>query len=184
MGVYAKHVRWSIFWRFASLLFIGGLLAHRVLGSLTLGYLKPLIGIWILVFLIWRRRKTQLRTPPNWVYAPLGIFTALISLFVGATGPFIAPFFLSDAFTKEETIATKAACQSAVHFVKIPVFLSIGFDFTGEIPFLATTLVAVITGSLLGKWLLKRINQKTFVIIFEVILLLIAIHLVGKALLP
>ena len=182
--VYAKHVRWAIFGRFASLLFVGGLLAHSVLGSLSFGYLKPLIGIWILVFLVWRRMKPQLRIPPKWIYAPLGIVTSFISLFVGATGPFIAPFFLRDDFTKEETIATKAACQSAVHLIKVPVFWSLGFDFTGEIVFLATTVAAVIAGSFLGKWLLLRMSQKRFVMVFESILLIIAIHLFGKALLP
>jgi uncharacterized membrane protein YfcA len=75
-------------------------------------------------------------------------------------------------------------CQSAVHLFKIPVFMSLGFDFEREIPFLTTMIVAVVCGSFLGKWLLSRISQALFVRAFETILCVIAIYLIVKALLP
>jgi len=182
--VFLKHVRWRVFLVYATLLMPGAFFASKLLGAVKFSHLKPLIGIWILVFLTWRRKKPQLRRPPLWAYAPLGLVTGFVSIFVGATGPFIAPFFLRDDFAKEETIATKAMCQAAVHLFKIPVFMSVGFDFAAELPFLASMVAAVVVGSFVGKWLLSHLSQALFVRIFESVLATIAVYLIVKALLP
>jgi uncharacterized membrane protein YfcA len=176
--VFLKHVRWKIFFVYTTLLIPAAFIASQVLGAMKFGQLKPLIGIWILVFLVWRRKKPTLRQPPLWVYAPLGLATGFISVFVGATGPFLAPFFLRDDFNKEEIIATKAVCQAAVHLFKIPVFMSVGFDFSAELPFLASMVVAVVLGSLLGKRLLRQLSQAVFMKVFEAVLGSIAIYLI------
>ena len=67
-------------------------------------------------------------------------------MFVGATGPFIAPFFLRDDFEKEEVIATKAACQMVGHGLKIPAVLIIGFEYSAHLPLLGLLVAGVILG--------------------------------------
>jgi hypothetical protein len=58
-------------------------------------------------------RKSRQNAPP------LG---GAFLVFFGAVGPLIARFFLRSDISKEELVATKAACQWAGHLVKIPLF--------------------------------------------------------------
>ena len=53
----------------------------------------------------------------------VGAVSGLSSIFIGATGPLIAPFFLKGKLIKEEIIANKAVCQAISHIGKIPIFI-------------------------------------------------------------
>jgi uncharacterized membrane protein YfcA len=181
--IFLGHVRWRIFFIYVPFLLVGVAAATAVWTGAILGWFKPLIGVFILCFLAWRWWAPKFRTPPLWVFAPLGVVTGFISLFVGATGPFMAPFFLRDDLVKEEIIATKAACQLVLHFLKIGAFLTLGFAFAEHIPTLAILLVMVIGGAMTGKRLLSHLRQETFVRIFIAVLVLMAIQLIGQWLL-
>jgi uncharacterized membrane protein YfcA len=173
------HVRWKLFALYAPFLLVGVGAATAIWSGDRLAWFKPGIGAFLLVFLLWRRFQPELRTLPYWTYAPLGVVTGFLSVFVGATGPFIAPFFLRDDLDKEEIIATKAACQSFGHFLKVPAFLYLGFDFLAHVPLLGSLIVAVVIGTLFGRWILGRISERVFVALFEGVLSLIAVWLVA-----
>lgn len=106
-----------------------------------------------------------------------------LTIFVGATGPFLAPFMLRDDFEKESVIATKAACQMWLHLLKIPAFLSLGFDYRPHAPLLAVLVLAVIIGTYVGKTLLSRISPERFNILFQGLLVVIALYLIVSPLL-
>ena len=175
--VFFKHVNWRIFAFYAPAMMLGVALATLVWSGDKLEHFKPLIGVFILLFLISRKYKPRWRNPPMPVYTVLGVCAGFLALFVGATGPIIAPFFLRDDLDKEGVIATKAVCQSAGHIMKIPAFLSLGFDYWSEKELLVLLLVMVIFGTLCGKRLLKALKQETFVVIFHVVLTLLAARL-------
>ena len=139
-----------------------------------------MIGVFILAYLVYRYYKPTVRNVPVWVYAPLGLCTGFLAIFVGATGPFLAPFMLRDDFTKENIIATKAVCQFWVHLAKIPVFLSLGFAYSEHWLLLTLLVVAVIGGTFLGKKLLGRISEALFLKIFQIVLAAIAVHLIAQ----
>jgi len=142
-----------------------------------------LIGVFILAFLVWRRYKPKLRNPPLWSYAPLGFVAGVLAIFVGATGPFLAPFFLRDDFDNEQVIATKAVCQTWLHLLKIPAFLALSFNYMPYAPVLVGLVVAVIGGTYLGKYLLSRISKERFVFWFQLVLAILAIYLIASTLL-
>ena len=102
-----------------------------------------------------------------------------IAIFIGATGPFLAPFFLRDDFEKENVIATKAACQTWLHLLKIPAFLSLGFDYRPHALLLVLLVGGVIVGTFVGRHLLGRISAERFLVAFQVVLALIALHLIA-----
>ena len=182
--VFLRHVKWKIFAAYAPFLVVGIAAATSVWAGVKMDWFKPFIGLFLLLFLISRRWKPRLRTPPLWVYAPLGIVTGFLTLFVGATGPFLAPFFLRDDLAKEEVIATKAICQTVGHMLKIPAFLSLGFAYDDHLMTLSVLLAMVISGTVTGKRLLERLGQETFVRIFVIALVLLAVHLVGQGFAP
>lgn len=171
---FLRRVRWTIFAVYLPP-YLLGIFGARALWlwldqAEKLTYLQPVIGAFILFFLYWRRHKPALRHLPLAIYVPVGAVAGFLSIFVGATGPFLAPFFLRDDLDKEEVIATKAACQAVGHALKIPTFLSMGFDYTPHLPLLGALAAAVVVGTMLGKKLLGQLKNDTFVRAFEAVL--------------
>jgi uncharacterized membrane protein YfcA len=181
---FRKLVNRRMFWAYAPLALVGTVLATLVRSKIELGWFEPVVGVFILAVLAWRRYAPKLRALPMWSYAPLGFVVGFLSIFLGATGPLLAPFFLRDDLDKEEVIATQAACQTWVHLLKIPAFLSLGFDYLPHLGLLAGLLLAVVIGTYVGKHMLERLSQATFVIIFQLVLIVMAVHLIVTGLYP
>lgn len=175
---FRKHVRWSIFFAFMVPAVGGVAIAANIWGDLKLTWFKAWIGAFILAFLVWRRYKPKLRHPPIWSYGALGLAAGLLAIFVGATGPFLAPFFLRDDFENEEVIATKALCQTWLHLLKIPAFLALSFDYSPYVAVLVALAGAVIGGTYFGKHLLSRISKERFVFWFQLVLGALAVYLI------
>jgi len=177
--VFIPHVRWRFFFAYVPGLVVGVALATLAWQGIKLTWFKPFIGIFLLLFLISRGRLGSLRAPPLWIYTPLGLTAGFLSLFVGATGPFIAPFFLREDFDKEEVVATKAMCQSLTHLLKIPAFVALGFDYLEHAPILTLLVAMVIIGTVSGKQVLQRLDERSFERLFVVVLSLLAINLIA-----
>ena len=175
---FRRHVRWSILFTFMAPAVVGVAIAANIWGDLKLTWFRAWIGAFILAFLVWRRYKPKLRNPPVWSYAVLGLAAGLLAIFVGATGPFLAPFFLRDDFTNEQVIATKAVCQTWLHLLKIPAFLALSFDYTPYASALVALITAVIGGTYLGKHLLSTISKDRFVFWFQWVLAILAAYLI------
>ena len=173
-----KHVRWSIFGVFVLPAALGVMIATQLWSEDKLVWFRAWIGLFILFFLVWRRYQPQLRNLPLYSYAILGLATGVLGIFVGATGPFLAPFFLRDDFDKEAVIATKAVCQMWIHLLKIPAFLSLAFDYSPHVPLLVALVVSVIAGTYAGKHLLTKISRERFLLVFQVVLAVLAIYLI------
>lgn len=176
-----RHVSWRLFALYTPFLVAGTALATWLWSASALGWFKPGIGAFLLAFLVYRRVKPELRNPPRWIYAPLGVVTGFLGVFVGATGPFIAPFFQRDDLEKESIIATKAAVQAVGHLLKLPAFLVLGFDYLAWTPLLAALVASVVVGTLLGRLVLERISRAVFNALFEGTLALIALYLLAGA---
>jgi len=177
---FRRHVRWSIFFAFMLPAVVGVGIAASIWAGLELTWFRAWVGAFILFFLVWRRYKPDLRNPPIWSYAALGLAAGLLAIFVGASGPFLAPFFLRDDFENEEVIATKAICQTWLHLLKIPAFLALSFDYAPYAPMLVGLVVAVIGGTYFGKHLLTRISKDRFVFWFQLVLAILAVYLIAS----
>ena len=175
---FRRHVRWPIFLTFMVPAVVGVAVAASIWADLKLTWFRAWIGAFILFFLLWRRYKPKLRNPPMWSYAPLGLAAGLLTIFVGATGPFLAPFFLRDDFDNEQVIATKAVCQTWLHLLKIPAFLALSFDYAPYAPLLGGLVAAVIGGTYFGKHLLSMISKERFVFWFQLVLAILAVYLI------
>lgn len=180
--LFVRRVRWRYFLVYIGPLALGTLFAASLWSGSKLAWLKPVIGGFILGFLAYRRWSPKFENPPLWIYAPLGALIGFVGVFVGATGPLLAPFFFRSDFAKEEIIATKAVCQTAAHLMKVPAFLALGFEFTAHLDILAAIVVAGFFGTVAGKRLLERLPEKVFVMLFEGVLFLISAYLLGGGL--
>ena len=144
--------------------------------EIKVDFLKPMIGVFIIWYLFLKGSKKEKKSKS---FIKVGSISGLASIFVGATGPLIAPFFLSSNLTKENIIANKAACQVITHLTKIPLFIYFfNVNYISEYSLLLPLILAVYIGTNLGKKLLSFIPEKTFRILFKGALTLIAIKLI------
>ncbi len=113
----------------------------------------------------------------------VGLFSSLLSMFVGATGPLVATLFSRRALGRETVVATHAACMTLQHALKIAAFGVLGFSFQPWLGFIALMIGTGFIGTLVGRHLLLRLNDRYFQRLFRALLTLLALHLAISALL-
>lgn len=172
-----RNVAWGIVGLYAITMPIGAWFAVRVYEGAGTAWFKPAIGALIATFLLWDRFKPERLELPKWVFVPAGVLGGFLTVTVGAAGPYLAAFFLRDDLERREVVATKAMIQSFGHFLKIPAFLSLGFDYGAHAGTIVPLLACVIAGTFLGTALLKRLPEELFRRVFRAVLWLLALRL-------
>ena len=144
--------------------------------EIKVDFLKPMIGFFIIWYLFLKGPKKKKEAKS---FIKVGCISGLASIFIGATGPLIAPFFLDSNLNKENIIANKAACQMITHLTKIPLFLFFfNVNYFNEYKLLVPLIIAVFIGTNFGKKILSFIPEKIFIKIFKSALFLIALKLI------
>jgi uncharacterized protein len=110
----------------------------------------------------------------------VGVITGFLGIIAGAIDPVLAPFFVRKDLTKEEVIANKAAMQAIVHFAKIPVFLSLGFDYLPFLSFCLFTNIACLFGTRFGIMMLHKMSEDVFLKVFKVALTATGLRMLYK----
>ena len=158
------------------ILFLINIFKVQSASEIKVDFLKPLIGTLILWYLFFKKKKKGKDTKS---FFKVGVISGTTSIFIGATGPLIAPFFLKRKLIKHEIIVNKAACQMITHLTKIPIFIYF-FDvnYFREYLILIPLFFAVFLGTNFGKTLLERIPETLFQKIFKIVLFVIALKLI------
>lgn len=170
-------VSWSILLLYVPTLFVGAAVGIRIYSGAGMPWFRPLIGAFVLAFLLWDRFKPARLVLPRWIFAPAGLLGGVITILIGASGPYLAAFFLRDDLDRQEIVATKAAIQTIGHLIKIPAFLSIGFDYAAHLKLILPLIACAVAGTLIGTRILKRVGERFFQIAFRVFLAVLALRL-------
>lgn len=121
-------------------------------------------------YVIFKPKKLPPLVIPSKGFIGVGFLVGFFGPLIGATGPFLASFFLRDDFDKKEIVATKAAVQMMGHLVKIPAFAFLAFPYTSYAPLIIGMSLAAIVGTKVGVVLLGKINEKLFRILYKLAL--------------
>jgi uncharacterized membrane protein YfcA len=175
--LFFKNIKWNIILFFSIGIIPGAFIGIHVFKLLDKNTVKLLMGIFILAITYFPKSKKE-RKSSFALFLPVGLVSGLIGIFFGAIGPFIAPFFIRKDVIKEELIATKAACQSISHILKIILFGYIGINVLEYWNILLFLCIAVIIGTMLGKKFLNKISDKVFKKIFKIMLTVIALRII------
>lgn len=183
---HVRALRLDLLWPFGVLILPAGALAMPLIQIAPADGLRLAIGVFVLIS-TWRSRWLLLgldpaRLPERARFGVLGAITGFLSPLVGATGPFIAPFFLGMGLTRYELIGTKAACQALTHLAKIALFGLLGFAFFDHAGLIVGMVAAVVIGTALGTRVLHRIDDLRFVQLYKIALTAVAIRLVWSGL--
>ncbi|MEE2836503.1 MAG: sulfite exporter TauE/SafE family protein [Myxococcota bacterium] len=152
--VFRSHVVWPIARAFMLPVLPAMALGWYLLGLLDMDWLKGLLGVYVLFAVI--RPPASEAEPSAGGWSAIGGGASLSSMLVGAADPVIAPFFISERYTRQQVIATKAVCQLSTHVPKVFLFAWLGqqtFDFSyAEYGVeLAAMMGAVLLGIVCGK---------------------------------
>ena len=125
----------------------------------------------------------KLAVASPWSFAAGGLVGSFLTMFFGATGPFVAAVFGAAFPDRLTLVATHAAAMVIQHGLKVLVFGLLGFAFGPYLPLLAAMIATGFLGTLAGTALLKRLPEARFRIAFKALLTLLALDLIRRGLL-
>lgn len=175
------NVRFDIFKPFLIGSLIGALVGAFFVVQLPDAILKIVLGGFILM-ITWTKIPGLNKISGAGLAIGSGL-TALVSMFVGATGPLLGTFFGQIVKDRKQLVATLAAGMTVQHFLKIVVFGLAGFAFAQWIPLVACMIVTGFLGTIYGTRMLDRIPDHIFQIGFKVIITLLALEMIRRGVL-
>jgi uncharacterized membrane protein YfcA len=173
--VHRQHVKWASFALFAVAAIPGPLLGLWLVERIDESVAKAGLGV-VTLLAAWLPKGKKLVSGDSG-FAIAGALGGVFGVVVGAIGPIIAPFLLGRGYTRYEIIATHAACALFLHIVKLVAFSSIGFAFGTYVGWIVPMSIAAVLGTLAGKALLGRVDDKGFRLIYKLVLTILAVRL-------
>ena len=161
---------------------IGAIAGAKLVVSLPVSWLQLVVALFV-IYAAWGSRFKFAGGKPSQIkFFIVGVLAAFATMFVGATGPLVAPFVVSSSGDRGQVVATRAMLMTVQHGVKILAFGFLGFVFWPYVPFLAAMLVAGFAGTWFGRNILHRLPEHAFRVGFSVVLTLLAMELLWRSL--
>ncbi len=168
-ATYYRHIaEWKHVLRLLPAAFLGIVAGWRIMDFVTNDQLKRLIGLIVLAMLaihIWRTRlrAEDAAIPTQWWFTgTLGFLAGVTTMMANAAGPVMVIYLLAMRLPKLAFVGTSAWFFFAVNWLKVP--FSAQLDLTNgasvKLGLLMLPLIAV--GSAAGIFFLRRIPQKAF----------------------
>lgn len=176
-----KNVKLNMFLPYIFGALIGTTYAVYLKQHYTISTTIPLsIVIILILYTVFKPKKMPQIKLPDWAFFIVGILNGLMAIFVGAVGPFLAVFFVRDDLSKEQVIANKASMQLFIHLLKFPAFFALGFSYFEYWSIWLPMIVVSVFGTKYGISVLKKIDDKIFILIFKSALVIAALRLTYK----
>ena len=158
---------------------VGAAIGGQIVFAIPKHLLQSVIGVFIL-YSLWGPGMKAFNA--SWL-ASVGIggFASFATMFVGSTGPLIAPFIRATTNERRVTVATHAAFMSWQHGIKILTFGVLGFAFSTYAPLIVVMILFTILGTWSGKTILNWMPERIFRVVFNVVLTLLALRLLYEA---
>jgi len=173
-----KFVNWSIVIRFTILLPIGVYIGLQIFQNMDSDNIKNIIGIFILLALTLQNLKfIKSFFVPYYAFYFIGLITGVLNILVGVIAPLLAVILKQSISEKKSIVGTLGYFGLIGNLLKIIGFSLIGFSFHEYIDTFLMIIPATLVGSRVGQLLLNKISNKIFMIIFQIILIGLAIRL-------
>jgi uncharacterized membrane protein YfcA len=96
------------------------------------------------------------------VAAAIGMLAGFTTLVANAAGPLMAIYLLAMRLPKLEYVGTAAIFFCLLNLFKLPFMVNLGLITSASVEFNLLLAPLVLAGALLGRWLLRHINQRVF----------------------
>ena len=167
---YRRHTQWRYLWKLFPFTAAGVVLGYFALGWVSDRHARLMIGSIIVALAVlsyWRRyRAVPNAAPPDghsWVFAAaVGVVAGFITLIANAAGPLMAIYLVAMRLPKMEYVGTAAVFFMCLNLFKVPFMVNLGLINPHSFAINLLLAPAVVSGALIGRWLVVRINQALF----------------------
>lgn len=156
---------------------VGSLIGSGLGGLMVVELPAASVQIAVGVFVIW----TVFSRPPRWLNrapALVGAISSFLTMFVGATGLFVASYTRSFDLARHAHVGTHAALMVVQHGLKVAVFGLLGFAYGEWLGFIVAMIAAGALGTWAGRHVLSRIDDRRFRLALDALLVLISLRLI------
>lgn len=158
---------------------IGAAIGGQVFVSLPQSALQVVLGVSILI-LAWVPQIARFG-PERGRFVFVGFLITFLGVFISATGTMLAAFTAAVAPDRRNHVATVGGLMCLTHIVKLVTFGVLGVGFGSYAPLMAAMIAASFVGTWIAKMALDRIPERSFRILFQVILTALALRLIWMA---
>jgi uncharacterized membrane protein YfcA len=177
--VQIRHVVWPLLSVFSLGALVGALIGGQLVVTLPEALLKSFVGLFVL-FMLWGPKVKGTKGGRLGLVLG-GAFATVLTMFVGATGPFVAALLAPRLDERKRYVGTHAMAMTLQHSLKVVVFGFLGFAFGAWVPLMATMVAAGFLGTLLGSRLLHALPEAAFRTAFRWLLTVLAMQLIASA---
>jgi uncharacterized membrane protein YfcA len=158
--------------------FILGALAGVAIGGAVAVQLPPhALQLGVGLFVLW----SVVARPPAFMRrsaAIAGGFSSFLTMFFGATGPFVAAYVKTLQLPRMTYVATHALMMTVQHGLKTIAFGFLGFAFGQWLPLIAAMIGSGFLGTVAGRHVLMRIDDRRFKMVLNGILVVLSLRLI------
>lgn len=175
MLMLAKSVHLSVLPLFA----VGSIAGCLIGGMVSIDLPPYAVQMAVGAFIIW----TIVSRPPKWMArwpALSGVVSSVLTMFFGATGPFVASYARGFNLSRQSYVGTNAALMTIQHGIKIIVFGLLGFAFAPWMLVLVTMILGGLLGTFCGQLALGRMSDRLFVRALNVTLIVVSLRLIAE----
>jgi len=146
--------------------------------------LKPIIGAIVLLMLginYWRTSSKGKDAPiPTqwWFAAMLGFMAGITTMMANAAGPVMIIYLLAMRLPKTEFVGTAAWFFFVINWLKVPFSANLELMTAASVRLDLMMLPFIATGAMMGIFFLKRIPQKAFIAIVQILAIAAALKLI------
>ena len=167
VAAYRRHAVWGHLWPLFPWVVVGVVTGYFTMGHINDAQVRRGIGAILLVMValhFWRRQRAVTEPVPHtlWFSALTGVLAGFTTMLANAAGPVMILYMLAVGLPKMEFLGTGAWYFLIVNLFKVPFSFQLGLITPGTLQFNALLLPAVIAGALLGRLVVKHINQAWF----------------------
>jgi uncharacterized membrane protein YfcA len=164
---YRRHAHWGHVWRlfpWAAAGVVAGYLAMGRMSDRQTGIAIGVIVVALTLLHLARRARPGLpeEERARWFAPLIGVLAGFTTIVSNAAGPLMVIYLLAMRLPKMEYMGTGAVFFLLLNLFKIPFMIALGLITHGSLALNLALAPAVIAGTVAGRWLLGRINQRMF----------------------
>ncbi len=165
--VFKKHIDWKIFFWFVPFSIPAVLLGAYLIKYINPNYLQLIVALFLIgnipQLLKGKNKEAQNEKPyPKFVLGIIGFLAGFVSGITGAIGLLFNRFYLKLGLTKEEIVATRAANEVFLHFIKLIIYFALGLYSDMALWLGLAIAVASIVSSFTVKYILPYLSEHLF----------------------
>jgi uncharacterized membrane protein YfcA len=158
---------------------VGAMVGGQIVISLPIITLQAVLGAFIL-FSVWGP-KLNSSSGSSASLLGGGFLSTLLTMFVGATGPFVLAILRAFSLPPQALVATSAACLVIQHMLKVLVFGLLGFAYAPYFWMIGLMVASGFIGTLLGRRILIKTDPAKFKQALNLVLTVLALRLIAQS---